>query len=942
MSNKKYIIILLMILCLSAISSVSANDLNDNMTLAEDNGIDNSGLIAVEDVNQTIYDDTNDLVSGEDTLSVSLSEDELSAKDDGTFTALQKKINDAEEGSTITLENDYKYNEGFDKSGISINKKLTINGNGYTIDGNNNARIFNIFKANPNLNNINIINAYWVGSYSSRTNYGGAIYCVGDLTVNDCTFTNNGGCSYGGAINSFNGVLTVENCNFINNYASYGGAIYCDDTNYDFEYHIKNSNFIGNTARYGGGAIYSEGNVHSQGNIIESVNFINNTAESGGAIELYKTANTVVTDCTFTNNYNSTIFFSKVLSGEREEYSYDLVFSNLNFDKNNDYGGGISVEDNQLIINGVYHDYWTDGGGIKHYYDVYISGDVLVDISGKVYQTSFNSKGKATVDLKGLSSGVHDAKISYGGDENYGAFDITIPISVESSINLDVPDVTKNYGGPERLEVTLTEGGSPVANANVNININGVDYTRTTDANGKASLGLNLNAGSYDATVTYKDISTKAKVVINKLTTKNTLSYAKNSHNSVTLTALIDPSTASGDVVFTVNGKDYSAKVNSGKATYTLNNLAVGSYSAVAKYKGDVNHKESSSNSVKFTVEDVKIEVSAPDLTKYYNGPERFVVTVKEDYKAVVGKNVTINLNGRSYIRTTDSDGQASMAINLNSGKYKITTEYGGIKVYSTVTVKDTVISKDFTKIFRNDTQYYATFVDSQGNVLKNTPVRLNINGVYYTRTTSDQGIAKMNINLNPGTYILTAENPASGEQHTTVITVLPSIVENHDLTKFYKNESKYTLRILGGNGKPVGEGVIVKLNINGVFYERKTNATGYMNMNINLPPGTYTVTAEYNGLRASNTIKVLPTIQTKDLYMKYRDGSKFEAKILDDKGKPYAGQSVTYNINGVFYNRISDDNGIARLNINLQAGQYIITTTFNGLNEANKVTISS
>ena len=40
-----------MILCLSAISSVSANDLNDNMTLAEDNGIDNSRLIAVEDEN---------------------------------------------------------------------------------------------------------------------------------------------------------------------------------------------------------------------------------------------------------------------------------------------------------------------------------------------------------------------------------------------------------------------------------------------------------------------------------------------------------------------------------------------------------------------------------------------------------------------------------------------------------------------------------------------------------------------------------------------------------------------------------------------------------------------------------------------------------------------------------------------------------------------------
>lgn len=295
------------------------------------------------------------------------------------------------------------------------------------------------------------------------------------------------------------------------------------------------------------------------------------------------------------------------------------------------------------------------------------------------------------------------------------------------------------------------------------------------------------------------------------------------------------------------------------------------------------------------------------------------------------------------YTRTTDSAGSASMAINLNSGKYNITVEYDGIMVNSTVTVKDTVISKDFTKIFRNDTQYYATFVDSRGNILKNTQVRLNINGVYYTRTTSNQGIAKMNINLIPGTYILTAENPASGEQHTTVITVLPSIVENHDLTKYYRNESKYTLRILGADGKPVGEGVTVKLNINGVFYERKTNASGYMNMNINLIPGTYIVTAEYNGLRASNTVNVLPVLSAKDVYMKYRDGTKFEIKLLDGRGNPFAAQKITFNINGVFYERITDENGIARLNINLIAGEYIITSMYeNGAALSNKVTVSA
>ena len=113
--------------------------------------------------------------------------------------------------------------------------------------------------------------------------------------------------------------------------------------------------------------------------------------------------------------------------------------------------------------------------------------------------------------------------------------------------------------------------------------------------------------------------------------------------------------------------------------------------------------------------------------------------------------------------------------------------------------------------------------------------------------------------------------------------------------------------------------------------------------MNINLNPGTYTITAEYNGLMASNTIKVLPILSAKDINMKYRDGTKFEVKLVNGQGRPFAGQKITFNINGVFYERITDAKGIARLNINLMAGEYIITSMYeNGAALSNKVTISS
>ena len=76
------------------------------------------------------------------------------------------------------------------------------------------------------------------------------------------------------------------------------------------------------------------------------------------------------------------------------------------------------------------------------------------------------------------------------------------------------------------------------------------------------------------------------------------------------------------------------------------------------------------------------------------------------------------------------------------------------------------------------------------------------------------------------------------------------------------------------------------------------------------------------------------------DINMKYRDGTQFKATLVDGQGKPYAYQSVTFNINGVFYNRLTDSFGTAKLNINLMPGEYIITSMYNGMAIANTITI--
>ena len=138
---------------------------------------------------------------------------------------------------------------------------------------------------------------------------------------------------------------------------------------------------------------------------------------------------------------------------------------------------------------------------------------------------------------------------------------------------------------------------------------------------------------------------------------------------------------------------------------------------------------------------------------------------------------------------------------------------------------------------------------------------------------------------MNAGEYVITAMNMVTGERAANNITVLSRFTENKNLTKYYRNASQYTVKVLGDDGKAVGAGETVRFNINGVIYERTTNASGIAKLNINLQPGDYIITAEYKGCVVSNNIKVLSVLNATDITMKYRDGTKFEAKLLDGQG---------------------------------------------------------
>ncbi len=338
--------------------------------------------------------------------------------------------------------------------------------------------------------------------------------------------------------------------------------------------------------------------------------------------------------------------------------------------------------------------------------------------------------------------------------------------------------------------------------------------------------------------------------------------------------------------------------------------------------------------------DNAKASLTLKNDTVYYGSQAHYHLKDLDD-KPIANSSVGISVNGVDYNKTTDDDGIASITVKLTSNnQYNITANYNSTVIAkNTLTVLPTITGQDIEKIFRNDTQYSVKITDSTGKILANQNVSFNINGVFYTRTTNSEGIASLNINLNPGEYIVTSTNCVTGEVISNNIIVRATVDQNKDLIKYFKNSTQYQLRTLDSTGNSLSNQNVV-FNINGVFYTRTSDKNGIGSLNINLNPGEYVITTDYRDCEVSNTITVLKTLSVSKLTKVFGSSDKLEAKLVNGQGSPIANQNVSFNINGVFYTRTTNSEGIASLNINLNPGEYIATTTYEDSFDSTKVIV--
>ena len=785
MKLKNVLIGLVILFVLCSISSVSAIELND--TQSQDND-----FTAISNYN------IQSAISNEDNLSAA-----------GSLSQLQDQINKASNGAVIKLNQDYS---GSGDSGISIDKSLTIDGQGHTIDCANlkNTFLFKLTNGKITLENLIIKN-----NNNDLLGFG-TIYIKDSAacTINNCTFINNKANFDGGAI--YNGVkensLTIKNSKFINNSASNddGGAIFSRG-----KLIIENSFFEGNKASVDGGAICCE-------ELTELINtkFISNHLSKrdvkhtsyGGAVRSYGAV--IAENCLFSNNVAGDF------GGAIFSYT-DVIVKNSSFTKNTaNKGGAIYADSSNVVIStsiftdntaksfgggAIYSSKWTHienstflrntadakGGAILTNYiqfgqNVFFINNTAKDHGGAVY-TDFISNNvcninfygnKVTKDFGGAiyinkksgnvffinSTFTGNSATAGDGGAIYSDSGSTNIILINSTFknNFANGGKEKRYGGAVRCCNKLTVDNCTFID-NWAENLGGAIYTNTIDSI-KNSVFISNHAKEGGAIY----VNNKCTISItntyfssNKATDgRGGAIYTDSKSTSLSINNNVFLSNdASGQGKDVFNSGSYSSISQNwwGTNSPSFDNEKLMEYHTIGR-----NEKHSDGNPNKISISGVsKAYVGAEASIKitFTSGISNYefgTIKFSSDKK---GNFTTRNIVGNSLeiIYVPNEEGTHKITATADSQSLTYTVAVGKISVYG----------KNMTKVQGDNKTFTAVFKDSNGNYLKNgSDVAFEINNVEYKSKVLENGVAELNSinNLQPGIYTVKSINKVTGE----------------------------------------------------------------------------------------------------------------------------------------------------------------------------------
>ncbi len=663
------------------------------------------------------------------------------AIDNNTNGGIKEAISNANSGDMIIL--DQGNYTGTNNTGISINKSITLQGNGLTntviIDAQGLRRIFS-----TGSNNITFINITFANGNSSDG--GGAIYNNNyvNITFINCAFTNNIARTYGGAIESNGNYFTVINSTFTNNTAnnSQGGAI---ASLYNNNFTIINSTFTNNTAGVHGGAImifsvvnftiinstftnntaasFAGAILGMSGNGVRIINctFINNTAITGsaGAIQNENIINLMIINSTFTNNSaisgwggainnhhdNFTLIDCTFINNTAYQsggaiYTGNIInftVINSNFSNNTAYWGGAIyiASNNSAIINSTFTNNTAEYRGGAIYNNA--NSTTVIDsnfMSNEAYQGGAVYNGLNMSVFRNIMTGNSATGL---GNEIYNNGLIGI-LNLAYLNNSTVKTVKDNV---VVIFAYLTDDmGNTITGQIITFIVNGTNVGNETSIEGYANLsyitsdfGLIPVTGNYTGSNGYSINILNGQLNITKLATNSSINVNNSNVNkpvSIVGVAVDEDSNPLVNVELdvVVDGQLFNVTTNNAGAwslIYTPNHD--GNFDISVTWTGN-NTYTSFTNTSSFSVSKLATNSSINVNNSKVNKPVNIVgVVIDENGELLANIQITVIINGQLFNVTTDNAGAWSLIYTPNhSGNFDISVNWIGNDNYADFT----------------------------------------------------------------------------------------------------------------------------------------------------------------------------------------------------------------------------------------------------------------
>ena len=561
------------------------------------------------------------------------------------------------------------------------------------------------------------------------------------------------------------------------------------------------------------------------------------------------------------------------------------------------------------------------------------TGNVTVEINGKVYEPVSFENGVAKFEIEDLAFGDKTVAVKYSGDSNYLANSTTTNFTVSKrNSTVNVSDISIDVGEDAVINVTVPENATGWVHVTIGNNTYAI---KVEDGKGSTTIS-GLSSGTYDVEAVYLGddqylpSNNTFTIKVSKVPSSVNISVENITVGDKAVIDITVPEDVCGNVTVTVNGKNHTVFVSGGHGTLVIPDLPVGNYTVEAIFDGCKKY-EPSNNTANFTVSKIKSVIRPIDL-----GNNTVIVVVPENATG----NVTIKVGNNTYVA------------NVTNGTATITLD------------NETPGTHDITVIYSGDENHTSTTVDSTVNIVKlDTPIKVSVKDIkvgddeVVTVTLPKDATGKVTFEIDGRKYTVDVKdgkatvhipNLAAGSKTIAVsYSGDAKYLPNTSTAKFKVSKRESTISAKSKNINVGTDEVIivnvpkdatgrVLVNINGVgYYANVINGVAKVIIP-ELPSGKYTAKVTYEGnakYLQSKTITTTFTV-TKVKTPISADGDDIEqgqeATVIVKVPSDATG-TVTIGVNGKKYtNYVEDGKAVFEIS-GLKKGDYNVEASYSG-----------